>query len=760
VATTPFTQHDHILKITTPLGADVLLLEGFSGQEAISSLFRFHLDLIAENKHTIAFESLLGQKVTVKLQLPGGDARYFNGILSSFSQGGRNLRFTRYSAELVPQFWLLTRQVRSRIFQQMTVPDILKAVLTGLDVSWETQGTFQPRDYCAQYRESDFEFASRLMEEEGIYYFFKHTADSHQMVVADTPQSHPEIPDPSRLIYEEIEGGTRDEERIHRWEKSQNLRSGKYTLWDHCFQLPGKNLEAEKPIVETVQSGKVAHKLKVGGNDSLEIYDYPGAYAQRFDDVTPGGGDQSANLQDVFSDNARTVGIRMQQEALPSLIINAASNCGHLVSGHKFTLTRHFNADGAYVITALNHSGQQVYGTGLNNEGSEPFYSNTFTCIPSALPFRPPRVTPRPFVHGSQTATVVGNSGDEIFTDKYGRVKVQFHWDRQGQDNADSSCWVRVGTAWAGQQWGMIHIPRVGQEVIVDFLEGDPDRPIIVGSVYNAAQMPPYTLPDHKTQSGIKSRSSVQGTSSNFNELRFEDLKAKELIYFHAEKDKLEEVENDSHELVGNDRHKEVINNQYELIDVDKHGHVKGSHYSLVDTERHAHTVSNDLLLVDADRHLHVKGADYELVNGSKHKHVKSDELQAIDGNCNITIKGNSAEQIKGNVGQTVTGTKNEKIGKNYAIDAEKEIHLKAGMDVVIEAGMQLTIKAGGGFVSIGPSGVTIQGTMVNINSGGAAGSGSGSNPASPSSPTDATDATDAKDPKLIQDPNIPANQS
>jgi len=188
------------------------LLEGFSGQETISSLFRFHLDLIAENQYTIAFEDLLGQKVSVELQLPGGDSRYFHGILSSFSQGGRNLRFTRYSAELVPQFWLLTRQVRSRIFQQMTVPDILKAVLANLDVSWEIQGTFQPRDYCVQYRESDFQFASRLMEEEGIYYFFMHTADSDEMVVANTPQSHLEIPDPSRLIYEEIEGGTRGEE--------------------------------------------------------------------------------------------------------------------------------------------------------------------------------------------------------------------------------------------------------------------------------------------------------------------------------------------------------------------------------------------------------------------------------------------------------------------------------------------------------------------------------------------------------------------
>lgn len=554
MATTPFTQNDHWFKITTPLGPDVLLLEGFSGQEAISNLFQFHLDLIAENQNTIAFEDLLGQKVSIEVTLPDQSSRYFHGIISSFSQGGRNLRFTRYSAELVPQFWLLTRQVRSRIFQQMSVKDILTTVLDGLDLSWKAQGTFLPRDYCVQYRESDFHFASRLMEEEGIYYFFEHTADSHVMVIADTPQSHPEIPEPSKLIYDEIEGGTRSEERIFRWEKSQNLRSGKYTLWDHCFELPGKNLEAGKTIVETVQAGKVAHKLKVGGNDAFEIYDYPGAYAQRFDGVSPGGGDQTSKIQDIFSDNARTVGIRMQQEALPSLVIDAASACSHLVSGYKFTLTRHFNGDGPYVITSLSHSGQQAYGTALGGETPEASYGNTLTCIPFSLPFRPARVTPRPFVHGSQTATVVGNTGDEILTDKYSRVKVQFHWDREGQNNANSSCWVRVGTPWAGQQWGIIHIPRVGQEVIVDFLEGDPDQPIIVGSVYNAEQMPPYTLPDNKTQSGIRSRSSTGGSAANYNEFRFEDKKDSEEILLHAEKDLTTEVEHDENRTVGNNR--------------------------------------------------------------------------------------------------------------------------------------------------------------------------------------------------------------
>jgi len=667
---TAFTQENRVLKISTPLGKDVLLLQGFSGQEAISSLFHFHLDLLAENQTSVAFDKLLGQKVTVELMLPNEETRYFSGIISSLSQGGRDQTFTRYRAEMVPQFWLLTRRAQSRIFQTMTVPDILKKVLDGLDVKFDIQGTFQPRDYCTQYRESDFQFASRLMEEEGIYYFFKHSADSHKMVLANTPQSHPDLPGDSRIIYEELGGGTREEERIYRWEKVQDLRSGKYTLWDHCFELPHKHLEAEKPIQDSVQVGKVSHKLKVGGNDSLEIYDYPGAYAQRFDGVDPGGGDRASDLQKIFDDNGRTVGIRMQQEALPSVVINGASNCRHLVSGHKFNLTRHFNADGQYVITSLSHVAQHGYDA-AGMDKADDHYSNMFTCIPFALPFRPLRSTPRPVVRGSQTAVVVGPSGEEIFTDKYGRVKVQFHWDREGKNDATSSCWVRVGTPWAGKNWGMIHIPRIGQEVVVDFLEGDPDQPIIIGSVYNADQMPPYGLPDNKTLSGIRSRSTLQGSTDNFNEIRFEDKKGSEQVILHAEKDLLESVENDTQEYVGNDRFLKVANDQKELVVNDKHVHVKGQF----------------------------------------------------------------REKVESDMSHQVGGKRHEKVATVYVLDSGQEIHLKGGMKVIIEAGVQLSLKGPGGFVDIGPAGVTIQGTMVLINSGGAAGSGTAASPDDPEDP-------------------------
>src|SRR5437667_748371 len=249
---------------------------------------------------------------------------------------------------MVPQLWLLTKNVQSSIFQQKSLPDILKEVLKGLDQSSEIQGTFTPRDYCVQYRESDFDFASRLMEEEGIYYFFKHTSSGHQLVLANTPQSHPAVAGPSSIKYEEIHGGAREDERIHRWVKSQEIRTAKQTLRDHCFELPDDHLEAAKPITESVQAGTVSHKFKTSANSSLENYDFPGRYAQRFDGIDPGGSPQASNLQKIFQDNKRTAGIRIQEEATPGLVIEAQSDCPLLTAGYKFDLSGHFDADGSY----------------------------------------------------------------------------------------------------------------------------------------------------------------------------------------------------------------------------------------------------------------------------------------------------------------------------------------------------------------------------------------------------------------------------
>jgi len=622
-----YSQAERPMTVTTPLGPDELLLVGFTGHESISQLFNFQLELVAENGKNISFDQLLGQSVTISLALPEGGMRYFNGICSRFSQGAQDPIFTHYRMEVVPFFWVFTRRSQSRIFQQKTVPDILREVLAGMQVTFEIQGTFHPRDYSVQYRETDFNFACRTMEEEGIYYFFKHTAESHTMVLANTPQSHPDIPvGPATIIYEGVIGGNREANRIYYWDKTQELRSGKYTLWDYCFELPYKHLEAEQPIMESVSAGTVTHKLKVGGNDKMEIYDWPGEYAQRFDGIDRGGGEQPSELQKIFEDNRRTVGIRMQQEALPSLVIQGSSDVRHLVSGHKFALDRHFNANGPYVLTGIHHSAQ-LSGDYRSAQDLEFSYDNSFTCIPHALPFRPLRTTPKPAIHGTQAAVVVGPAGEEIFTDKYGRVKVQFYWDRLGRMDADSSCWIRVGSTWAGRLWGAIHIPRIGQEVIVAFEEGDPDQPIILGSVYNADDMPPFNLPDMKTISGIKSNSSMGG--GGYNEIIFQDKKGEEKIIIHAQQDYHQRAKSSSYRSIGAKDHLIVGDDQLTEIKGDEHRKVVGDQMEKVEG-----TISREAGLDLQEK----VGMNYAMDAGME-VHLKAGLTVVVEAGTSLTLK-------------------------------------------------------------------------------------------------------------------------
>jgi type VI secretion system secreted protein VgrG len=679
MATAGYTDSNRFLYLDTPMGPDQLLFKSFRGQESLSQLFAFHLELAATNATSVDFEKLIGQSVSFGVQ--GAEARQaardFNGIVIEMSQGARDRTFTAYHVTVAPAVWKLTRKFQSRLFQHITVPDILKKVFQGFDVAYEIQGTWDQREYCTQYQESDFDFASRLMEEEGIYYFFKFERGSHTMVLANTPQSHPDIPDKSSLIFESVQGGTRDEERVSLWQKAQFWGSGKYTLWDHHFELPHRNLAADQLVIDSVTAGKITHKLKTAGNEAMEVYENPGRYAQRFDGIDKSGGEKPADLQNIFTDNKRTVDIRMEQTETPMMLIQGSSNCRQITSGHKFTLQRHFNADGQYVAVSVSHDGSEgSFRSGEGTPDAENHYGNDFTCIPYALAFRPPRVTNRPLIAGPQSAVVVGPAGEEIFPDKYGRVKVQFHWDREGVNNLDSSCWLRVGTMWGGQTWGAIHIPRIGQEVIVLFLEGDPDRPIIVGGVYNPDQMPPYKLPDHKTVSTTKSRSSKNGTADNYNELRFEDLKSKEQVFFHAERDKDERVKQESREWVGGNRHMIVEKSHNESIGADRNTNI-----------------GHNLVV-----------------------HVVNDNDEAIDGNLQMTVAKDH---------QHLTGGR-------YAYGAGSEIHLLAGQKIIIEAGAEVTLKGPGGFIDINAMGVVIQGLLVLINSGGMAGTGSPCNPVVP----------------------------
>jgi type VI secretion system secreted protein VgrG len=558
-----YLQADRPMTVTTPLGPDVLLLLGFSGHEAISQPFRYELDLAAEDQTQVDFDKLLGHKITVALTVPGGRKRYFSGICISLSQGMRGTEHTSFQMEIAPHLWLLTRRSRSRIFQNIPVPEILKTVLDIPDVSFDLEGTFLPRPYCVQYRETDFNFASRLMEEEGIYYYFKHRADGHQMVVSNK-EAFPEL-QPAELILQQALGTHVEEERITRWQKTQQMCSEKITLRDYHFQMPRHSLEAVEEIQKEVQVGKVTHKLKVGESDTLELYDWPGEYSHRFDAIDRGGAERPEALQKLLEDNKRTSKIRMQQEAVQSIAIHSAGRYRHLESGRTFSLKEHVvvpytgssSHDGKYVVTSIDHKGT-ISGSYRSGEAQELHYDNTFTCIPAGLPFRPRRTSPNPVITGTQTAVVVGPKGKEVFVDKFGRVKVQFHWDRQGKRDADSSCWVRVSQIWAGKGWGGFFWPRIGNEVVVAFEEGDPDRPMIVGSVYNAQNMPPFGLPGDMLVNGIKSCTEHGDPRSNFNALIFFDKPGNEHTQIHSENHQVFTNETSMHKFVG-EAHTKIV---------------------------------------------------------------------------------------------------------------------------------------------------------------------------------------------------------
>lgn len=653
------------IAVMTPLGPDVLFLVSFRGREQISQPFHFQLELLAENQKKIAFDKLLGQMVTIGITLPDGKTRrYWNGICNSFAEVGRDSTFTTYRMEMAPQLWLLSRRVQSRIFQHISVPDILKKVLAGLEIKLELQGTFENRDYCVQYRESDYAFASRLMEEEGIYYFFKHTEGSHPMVLGNSPVTHPAVMFAENAIYEELVGGNRPDGRVTRWEKFQELRSGKVTLWDHCFELPNQHLEAERPTAESVEVGKVAHKLKLPANDALEIYEYPGGYAGRFDGIDRGGGEQAANLQKIFQDNKRTVAIRMEEEAVKALLIRGASNCRNFMTGHRFKLERHFNADGPYVLVSVEHTVSSSGATSGKDDGIA--YSNHFTCIPLSLPFRPPQTTPRPKVAGLQTAVVVGPPGEEIHTDKYSRVKVQFPWDREGKYDDNSSCWIRVATIWAGKSYGVIHIPRIGHEVVVDFMEGDPDQPIIVGSVYNAENMPAAEQPANKMVSGLRS-ASYPG-SKGFNGMVSNDTKGKEKLSVHAQYDMDTKVEHDD------DQH--VVNNRTITVD--------GTHTETIDKDTSITIKTGNL------SHVVKTGTAFYNVNGAVQEKFENTQDTSVKNTIHITsetadILIQAATVIKLQVGKAVSflemdnGGQITLKGKNIIIDGESSVTIKGG---------------------------------------------------------------------------------
>jgi type VI secretion system secreted protein VgrG len=614
-----YTQANRVLTATTPLGKDVLLLTAFTGQEELSRLFVYQLDFLSE-KHDLDAKDIVGKPVSWTVQPINGTPRHFSGIVSRFAAGGSGSRGLRaYRAEVVPWLWLLTRAADCRIFQKKTVPQVIQQVFKDLgfsDFKTDLKGSYPQSDYCVQYRETHFQFVSRLMEEEGIFYFFQHEAGKHTLILADHKGAYKDCPE--KEVEYSNSGVT--PRKIHSWEHLYEFRTGKWAQTDYNFETPSTSLLTNSKTV-----------LKVPGIDKFEVFDYPGRYDKKAD------GDPLTK-------------VRMEEMEAGFDTVRGAGTCSTFTPGGKFTLAGHdFVAEKkGYVITSISHSGRDdSYITG---PGSKQTYDNSFTCIPDAVVYRPERRTPRPVVHGPQTAVVVGPKGEEIYTDKYGRVKVHFFWDRQGTKDENSSCWVRVAENWAGKNFGMVFNPRIGQEVVVDFLEGDPDRPIITGRVYNAEQMPPYNLPANQTLSGFKSRTSKGGGEDNFNELWFEDKKGEEEIFIRAERDLTHVTKNDQWDRVLNNRDVKIGN--HETLNIEK-GHRKvticaGDEELYVEKGKRLTKIEtgNDTTKLDLGKSETEAMQSIELKVGQNS--IKIDQTGVTIKGLMITIEGQVQTQLKG----------------------------------------------------------------------------------------------------------------
>jgi type VI secretion system secreted protein VgrG len=619
------------MEIVTPLGDDVLLFHTMSAREGMSQLFEYQLDLLS-TKDDINLDEILGKNVTVKLALTSDETRFFNGFVTRFAEGGTFGRFRRYSATVRPWLWLLTRTSDCRVFQEQTVPEIIKTVFADhgvADFKFELTSTFRKWTYCVQYRETDFNFVSRLMEHEGIGYHFRHTEGHNTLVLTDSTSMHTAVPGAETLSFISDVDQIRPElEHIRSWEISREIQPGVYIHDDYDLERPSVELKTSKTLPRNFT-----------GSD-FEVYDYPGLYTQKPD------GEQYA-------------AVRIDELGSQFEFAQGKTNARGLTVGALLTLEDHPRADQNREYLIVSSSTEMLFENYESVIDPRPTnYSCAFVAMPSSQQFRPRRRTRKPFVQGPQTAFVVGPAGEEIFTDELGRVKVQFHWDRRGANDQQSSCFIRVSQYWAGKNWGSIHIPRIGHEVIVDFLEGDPDQPIIVGRVYNGVNVPPYKLPENKTQSGVKSRSSLQGTPENFNEIRFEDKKGSEEFFMQAEKTMTIKVKGSESHSVGGGQSVSVGGNQTTKIKKDHNVEVTEGGYNI--------DVKKKQMFID------VPEAQFH-VHGKKIWHIAEEEFTAdvhgntirmdtssvsITGKSKITLTcgGSSIELTPGGIKITATG--------------------------------------------------------------------------------------------------------
>jgi type VI secretion system secreted protein VgrG len=676
-------QTDRLMQFSSSLGKDVLLIESLDGAEGISRLFEYHVELLVGADAKIDPKSIIGSKVTVAISLSDVQgSRWINGIVASFEQCAGDAEFDVYRARIVPSMWQLTLSSNCRVFQNKTVLDIAKAVIGeyALSLSDQTTQSYQQLEYCTQYSESDFHFVSRILEESGIYYFFEHSDQDNKIVLGDSRNAYQDCPLSSSVPYALSKEGAEGAygANVSEFSATATMVSGKHSTAEYNYRdfaradVPDKN--SSSPF----------------GKNAFDEYLYPAGGEGYANDAKQ----TSTNLESLFLDTRLLAADAMAE------VFRGNANARSFCAGYTFSLTGNPRSawNRKYLLTAVTHHAEQVppYRSRDTEQGNG--YSNRFTAISSDVVFKPALTFTKPRIYGPQTAVVVGPSGEEIYIDALGRIKLRFFWDKQNaRSSITDTTWVRVAQSWAGNGWGAYFWPRVNDEVVVQFLNGDPDNPVITGSVYNGVNVPKYALPDNSTRSGLVTRSSKGGTAQNANELRFEDKMGSEQIYLHAEKDMDVSIEHDRRISVGN----------------------------------------NDSLIVT--------GVQSEQIGSNYNRQVKSNSVEQIGGNSDLGISGNQTEQVGGNHSLNVGSNQSIQVGSAYSMNANNTVYINAGMNVVIQAGMELSLVGSGGFITIGPSGVAISGTMVLINSGGAAGSGSAGStpsPATPAIPDTADDGT------------------
>jgi type VI secretion system secreted protein VgrG len=701
------------LTIQGSFGDGELLLDRLFGHDSLSSPFEYTVELHSKDP-AFDISSLVGDTVTVAFDIQGDQTRYINGYVTRMTRGSGFDDYAHYSITVRPWLFLLSSRVNSRIFQNQSVVDIATALFREhgfSDFEADLSHTPAAREFVVQYRESDFAFVSRLLEREGIYYFFRHEESRHVLVLADSVGSHKTVTGYESVLFHPEGGATAlAAEFIDRWGLVHQWRSGSYASNDYDFERPKADLTAQR-------QANVRHK-----KGDLEVFDYPAGFITQPD-------------VDAY------VGQRLDALQSDVEVANGSGDVRGLGTGNLFTLADFPNGpdNKQYLIVSSIYDAKnnERHSGGQHVDG---YFHYSFAAIDSQVPYRPARSTPTPRVEGVQTAIVVGESGDEITTDNYGRVKVQFHWDREGQNDEDSSCWVRVAQLWAGSGWGGIHIPRIGQEVIVDFLEGDPDRPIITGRVYNADNMPPYTLPDNKTQSGIKSRSTQGGTPSNFNELRFEDKKGSELVNVQAEKDLKSVIKHDEDRNIGHDRTTEITNDETITISGNRTETVAKHEKITIGADREENVALSEQVTIGTTRGLTVGTDEIISVSGKRSDTVALDEVTTVGGKHTLNVGKDQqidvagARQldvakddilsVNGNHNVTVTKGETRQIGKKLTITAGDQITLTSGSasitlksngDITIN-GANITLKGSGKITVQASSDVVIKGSKVSQN--------------------------------------------